>query len=551
MRRSFLQNYQAARHERLLQASKASKENAAQQAKSGPPDASFADYNYTQIAMRELQSDLDEDRDARRAVPNIPRAKMGLLKLPYEPPRGKGPPDFLEWVESEWFHGISALVIGTNAIIIGLETDIQAKQWWYIEQGLLVFFTFELVMRMWKHGKAFFFNEDDWVWNLFDFSIVVCGIGDQWLVPAAKKVLHKNDKQGGGAVFTIVRLFRLLRIVRLFRLVKIVRPLYELAQGVIEALHGMLWVMVFMALSLYAFAILSTRLIGHADMLPEEIRDEPDIIHIQIMFGTVGSSMFALFGTMSSWSLMKFEPLFQESQSLRPVFVMIYVFSAWALLAVMTGVVSENMISIREQLAREDEQKEERRQAVVTDLLVELFRAADADGSGAVSREEFMAMLRTPDLGKKLMKNTNVRVTDLQELFDWLDHDEGGTITIDEFMDGFRWINEPLRAKSLVKLQERLLRDLKLFEDTVVDCLHDHHSQLARVIAQPLRKVHAITEQMQNLDGHLREMRVGLKSGSADQPTEEELQKVERRLNAKIAKVVRTLDEMERFEEGY
>ena len=103
------------------------------------------------------------------------------------------------------------------------------------------------------------------------------------------------------------------------------------------------------------------------------------------------------------------------------------------------------------------------------------------------------------------------------DLFDWIDHDKGGqtshrrdfvillignltrgklggTITIDEFMTGFKWINEPLRAKSLVKLQdgwtemvrvnmqsntqhmqrrtpdfaeERLAGDLKLLESTV------------------------------------------------------------------------------------
>lgn len=34
-------------------------------------------------------------------------------------------------------------------------------------------------------------------------------------------------------------------------------------------------------------------------------------------------------------------------------FVVFYVYSAWALLAVMTGVVSENMIAIREQMVQD------------------------------------------------------------------------------------------------------------------------------------------------------------------------------------------------------
>ena len=36
---------------------------------------------------------------------------------------------------------------------------------------------------------------------------------------------------------------------------------------------------------------------------------------------------------------------------LKPVFVVFIIYSSWALLSVMTGVVSENMIAIREQVS--------------------------------------------------------------------------------------------------------------------------------------------------------------------------------------------------------
>merc|ERR1719482_49274 len=106
--------------------------------------------------------------------------------------------------------------------------------------------------------------------------------------------------------------------------------------------------------------------------------------------------MFALFGSISSWSLMKFNPLFEDVPFLRPCFVLFYVYSAWALLAVMTGVVSENMLAIREQISREDEQKEEVRKVAATEMLLDLFARSDTDGSGTVSGDEFEAMLRMP-----------------------------------------------------------------------------------------------------------------------------------------------------------
>merc|ERR1719296_291118 len=124
----------------------------------------------------------------------------------------------------------------------------------------------------------------------------------------------------------------------------------------------MFWVLVFMMMTLYSAAILCTRLIGHGDILPE--------------------SLSTLFGTMSSWSLMKFVPLFDEVPLLRPVFVLFYIYSAWALLAVMTGVVSENMISIRDQLMKEGEERDEMRKTLITKFLLELFQEADVDNDG-------------------------------------------------------------------------------------------------------------------------------------------------------------------------
>lgn len=249
-------------------------------------------------------------------------------------------------------------------------------------------------------------------------------------------------------------------------------------------------------------------------MLPEEVKNDPDVKKIRDLFDNVPDSMFALFGSISSWSLNKFNPLFEDVPLLRPCFVLFYVYSAWALLAVMTGVVSENMLAIREQISREDEQKEEVRKLVATELLLNLFERADTDGSGTVSREEFDVMLSAPGFVKKLNRNTNVRVVDLQELFTTLDYDRVGEVKIEEFMSGFKWVNDPLRAKSLVKLQERLSGDLKKLQKEINKAIDHRFKDLGTAVWQPLRKVHAIIEQMQNLDVGCRQLRNNLEEQS-------------------------------------
>merc|ERR1711879_241624 len=115
-------------------------------------------------------------------------------------------------------------------------------------------------------------------------------------------------------------------------------------------------------------------------MMPEDADAEMQTGDLKViidMFASVGDSMFTLFGTMSSWSLLKFVPLFSEIPPLKPIFVVFYVYSAWALLAVMTGVVSENMIVIREQMMKEDEMREEMRKSMITKTLIELFQESD------------------------------------------------------------------------------------------------------------------------------------------------------------------------------
>lgn len=99
---------------------------------------------------------------------------------------------------------------------------------------------------------------------------------------------------------------------RLFRLLKIVRLLYELAQSITEALQGMFWMLVFMIVTLYSVAILCTRVIGHGNIIGEDA--DEDLQKIKEMFSSVSTSMFTLFGTVSSWSLMKFVPLFEETR---------------------------------------------------------------------------------------------------------------------------------------------------------------------------------------------------------------------------------------------
>ncbi|CAE8718031.1 unnamed protein product, partial [Polarella glacialis] len=184
---------------------------------------------------------------------------------------------------------------------------------------------------------------------------------DQWMMPFFSficKVSGQEPLETGhtmSQVMTTLRLARLLRILRLARLVRNIEPLYDLVVGVVQAMKGMSWVLVLTLVLLYLVAILSVRLMGqglamHGGQAP---------IAVQDAFPNIGQSMFVLFQVMNG----DMEPLDQvfEAVPTTKIFAAVFiVISNWAILAIFTAVVSENMINSTE-TRRDEESKENAR----------------------------------------------------------------------------------------------------------------------------------------------------------------------------------------------
>lgn len=444
----------------------------------------------------------------------------------------------LEFVESHRFQTVVAVVIVANAIIIGLETDIQTPMWYWVEQGLLVFFVTELVLRV-LHNGAKFFSGEGIAGNIVDVGIVMSGVIDMWLVPTAEAVLQfftqSKQKHKRNIILQAMGILRMLRIIRLIRLVKIVKPLYTLALGVGEAMQGMFWVLVFLFMLLYAIAIICTRLIGHGAVLPDQDPDNvnEEVEEIRQMFHSVFGSMFVLFELMSCWSLIPLTPLFTRLPILKLLFVIFYIFSAWALLAVMTGVVSEKMIAVREQI-NIDEKDSNKKGAIDNEALMKQFRKVDVNNDGCITQEEFDTLMADAEAMRLLMTYANVNAQDLQDLFEWLDSDKDETISVKEFVEGFRWLNETVTPKSFVKLQEKLSSDLRLVEVRLVHFINERFDALIQSVKLPLRKINAVTTQVQRLDATCSEMSQLLRERGRVQLTRQGLAEAERRIGGRI-----------------
>lgn len=271
----------------------------------------------------------------------------------------------LSWADGGHFQGFIMGVIAFNSIIIAMETDFpQFPGWYFLEQVLLVIFCFELAARLKHHSKTFFTNQDA-VWNWMDFIIVVGGILDQWVVPCIyiiRTLLGKPSESKGnlGKILMILRMARLLRVLRLVRLIKEEHELLDLVYGIANAMAGMGWVLVLAVVLLYSVALVIIRVISHGlafnnGKAPKDIQDT---------FSSVPETMFILFEAMNG-DFNDLAVLFEELPVAK-IFAMVFmVLSSWAILSIMIGVISDNMInsatSKRNEQAKEKQETDLRR----------------------------------------------------------------------------------------------------------------------------------------------------------------------------------------------
>eukprot|EP00746_Dinoflagellata_sp_MGD_P015708 gnl/MRDRNA2_/MRDRNA2_135022_c0_seq1.p1 gnl/MRDRNA2_/MRDRNA2_135022_c0~~gnl/MRDRNA2_/MRDRNA2_135022_c0_seq1.p1 ORF type:complete len:727 (+),score=129.43 gnl/MRDRNA2_/MRDRNA2_135022_c0_seq1:207-2387(+) len=367
----------------------------------------------------------------------------------------------LHWTEGANFQTFIMGVIGVNSIIMGFETDVpDFWGWFYVEQVFLVIYTFELLTRIQLKGCSFF-CDGDYFWNYMDFSIVVGGILDQWLLPTItffRTVLtgRPADAIQLGQAIVLLRMARLLRILRLVRLVKGIPPLFKLMQGVISSMQGMTWVFVLTVVVLYAFSILAVRLIGQGIIFGGTAPDEAKGVFPSVMDG-----MFVLFILMNG-EISPVEALLDNVPSMKVVYALYMVATCWAILSILTAVVSENMMSVQEEFNSEKRvAQEEIEEKKNLDKLLQLLSELDRNKNSYIDEYEFGNMLADPDRCKELCDATNMDKFALVELFLILSakHEKEGDrlfASYEDFIQDIKLCQAPTTGLHTMSLQQQI-----------------------------------------------------------------------------------------------
>jgi len=375
------------------------------------------------------------------------------------------------WIESGEANLIFGLMILINAFAIGIETDSRDPYgtdifWDIVEYVFLFIFTVEMMLRMVRYKFKYFYDG----WNVFDFVLVGSG-GLSIGIMAALGDQGSSDSFVG--MLTTLRTVRLLRLCRVLRLFRFFKELWILAQGIIQATRALGWVMVLLLMVLFICAIFMTRTLGQDPKTLREVEgnscnyldDEEamsEACKIDEYFGSVLRSMLTLFivMTLEGWPDIARVTMSHYSPWMALVFVGFIMVVNITLLNLVTGIIVENVLTIsrQDELEKLNLQQKERQNRLKT--LENVFRLADTDQSGDVSKAEFESSIQDKDVINQLM-SIDITVLDAEDLFQILDVDGSGSISLTEFIEGFSRVKGPALAKHLLKLHYDLQKQMK------------------------------------------------------------------------------------------
>merc|ERR1712176_41958 len=205
------------------------------------------------------------------------------------------------------------------------------------------------------------------------------------------------------------------------------------------------WTTMLLCLLMYAKAIYLTELVAASDI------DDGDRDELNEYWGTLSRSILSLYQSISggmSWGLLIKPVMDHVSVGASIVFFSIYIlFATLVMLNLVTGVFVDGAQKIIQQ------EKEEE----MVSVLRKTFRRMDEDQSDDISWAEYQTQVVQGGMDE-YFHAFNLSMEQGKQLFQLLDVDDSGSLSIDEFVEGSKRLNNPARNVD-VALEHRKMQE--------------------------------------------------------------------------------------------
>lgn len=365
------------------------------------------------------------------------------------------PFEHLPWTNGRAFHIVVSSLVVVNSIFLGLETDHyesgkhtgQFDPWYATNVAFTSLFCIELALRSYSSRTAFFKDP----WNNFDSCLVLMSFIDTFIL----EVFANEESEVG--VISVLRVLRIFRVLRMVRLLRFCGPLRLLVVGAIDATRALMWAWILITVVVYIFAIFLTRTVGFAHKADNEVLND--------YFGNIIYSMFTLFQviTLEGWpsvarAAMKVEPWVWI------VFVVFLLLTTFSIMNMIVSVIVDSTLehARNEKLDLLHAQEAEMSAAVVK--IDEIFKRADVDRNGSITKEELLSGLAVKEI-QQFLQEVGVDLHFAEHVFDVIDHDGSGELDAREFSTGLAKARGDAKAQDVLAFQCDLWRREKALRD--------------------------------------------------------------------------------------
>lgn len=351
------------------------------------------------------------------------------------------------WLLSQqWFDMMIGACIILNSIIIGIQADWNVRNisvpepegFGVSEKIFAVIFTGELLLRIVGLGFRRFYCGPDWKWALFDTVVVSLQLFDE-IITLAVGDDSAAGSQGNLGFMRVVRVLRLLRILRLVRILQFVNELRTMVMSVASSMRSLVWTLVLMLLMMYIIGVYLCQMIADSGAEDATILTK-DLVDF---YGNLPRAVLSLYQAMTGgvdWNDLSL-PLEPISPIMSLIFALYIAFAVLAMMNVVTGVFVESALGS----AREDRERE------VIHAVRKIFNMGDQNKNGVLSWNEFAATLEDP-LNMRYFNTIGINSSEARGLFNLLDADDSGSISVQEFIQGCLRLRGQAKAIDLATL---------------------------------------------------------------------------------------------------
>merc|ERR1712136_232364 len=290
---------------------------------------------------------------------------------------------------------------------------------------LTVYFT-ELFVRV-VAFQGLFLVGPGWRWNLFDLTVV--------LGAAAEVALSSVSIPSVWRLARVLRLSRTVRTLRILRMFPSVYPLQFLLLSCANSLSALFWTGALVLVLLFLFSIV---LVSAAANYIEGVTGTSEHVeYLRDHFSSLPMGMLTLF--LSFIGEAEFKEVILVLLEVDLLYCLFFLFFVVFVTLAVTNIIAGIFITEAMDMASQDREIRQRgslqRARQNLKILSTLFHEMDKEDTGQISKAEFEAHLRRPDV-QGLFQFFNLDILDAAAFFTLLDVDGNGHVDIEEFVVG-------------------------------------------------------------------------------------------------------------------